>query len=186
MKKFTTFIGLVFCLISSFIFSACSSPNVIDPTVYLNSTVNAKVYGVGTTQKIDSNKITSKIPSEQKKYLSHEIKLNKDWIYGMHIESISYYILSNKDMEDVEFNLTLTGTENGEATLTNATKTFNHLQKPYTLKAGKPFKVYVKVNDKISLSTSDSVLTISLYDTYTDPGFEYCIYGLEIVGEHKS
>ncbi len=184
MKKYLAIVTFCIMLISTFTLAGCAKDNILDTNVYLKPTVSAKIYSVGTTQNLTTTQITSKNPGEQKKYLSFEIKLNKDWIYGMNIEQITYYIYSNKDMVDVEFDLTLTGTEHGEATITNSTKTFKLTQQPYTLTKNKGFKVVVNVNDKITLSTSDSVLTIKLSDTFTDPGFEYTIYGLEITGQH--
>jgi len=185
MKKISTLLLLLVCLLSSLTFAGCKNDNIIDPSVYMNQSVTANIYGVSSSEQIDTTLITSKNPGAQKKYINHQIKLNKEWIHGIYVETITYYIYSNKNMEDVEFDLTLTGTENGEVTLTNATRTFKHLKQPYTLSANKGYKVTVTVNDKIKLSSSDSILTISLSDTTTDPGFEYSIYGLEIVAYHK-
>ena len=172
-------------MIVSFTLSGCSSAKAIDLNVYLKPTITAQVYSEGVGKNLTIADISSKSPIQKDNYISHEIKLNKEWIYGMYIESISYYICSDNDVVDVEFDFTLTGTENGDTTLINSTKTFNQLKQPYTLKANQGFKVCVEIQDKITLYATDSVLTIKLSDTYTNPNFNYCIYGLEIIGYHK-
>lgn len=183
MKKLTPLLLTLVLLASSLLLVGCS--NSIDTSVYFNSIVSAKVYGSNTTQKLNLSDLSNKSPSTTKKYLSFEFKANKDWIFGMYIETISFYIYSTESMTDVEFDFSLTGTENGQVTLTSATKTFSLTNQPYSFTKNSSRKITIKINDTITLSTSDPVFTVKLSDTYNDPKFEYTIHSFEVVGYHQ-
>lgn len=186
MKKLLSLVLIAICLCTSVVFTACGN-NAIDMNVYFSKTASAKIYSDNTTQQISLDKLTSKTPHETNKYIQTVITSDRNWFYGMYIETISFCIYSNMDRE-VEFNICLTGTENGVETLSSTTKDYRKNQYPCELKANQGYRVTLEVNDKVTLSSSNSTLTISVSDPYTEfnnNNFEYCIYGLEIVGYHK-
>lgn len=192
MKKLVSFILTCLCLITSLCFTACSESNSLDINVYFKPTVKTRVYTQSaTTENLELAKLISDTPSQTKKYLQYEITADKSWIYGIYIESISFYIYSTQTRE-VEYDITITGTEQNSGQSTSSINSFKASQLPFKLIANKGVKITIPVNDTIILDTTDSVFTIALYDPYTEfstangeNNFEYSIYRFEVVGYHK-
>ena len=188
MKKLTIIICSLICIFTSTLFVGCSDKNAINMGVYFNSEVNASVYKTSTTsQKLALSTLTGNNPYEADKYLQYVLTSNKDYFYGMYVEKITFYIYSTAEQE-VEFDITLTGTQNGKENNYSSTLDFILTQQPCALKAYSSVKITVEVNDKITLSSADSKLTIKLSDPVDvkDNDFKYCIYNLQVYGYHKS
>lgn len=186
MKKTLSFLLVTLCLCTSLLFTACRN-NSIDMNVYFKPTASAKIYADNTTEQIELSKIISSTPSETKEYVQTVLVSDSNWFYGMYVETITFCIYSNMD-RDVEFDICLTGTENGVSTLGSTTKDYRVSQYACELKANHGYRVTLSVNDKITLSSSNSTLTIKVSDPYTEftnNDFAYSIYGLQIVGYHK-
>lgn len=186
MKKFTSIIIAIVCFCSCLMFTACKDNKSIEMSVYFENTAEASIYGESKSEKLELAKLTSASPYETKKYTRTNIKSNS-WFYGMYVETISFYIYSTETKE-VEFNFVLTGVEHGIETTASVTKDLMLIQQPCALKANQGHKVTINVNDRMYLSSSNSVLTIELSDKVTefvDNNFAYCIYGLEIIAYHK-
>ena len=187
MKKLSSIVLSIFCLISCFMLTACNKNNYIDMSVYFKPTVTAKVYNDGTSTKLLTlNDVISDTPSATDKYLQYSLIADNSWFYGMYVEKISFYIYSTETRE-VEFDITLTGTQNGKEVVSSATKNFEKTL-PFYLKANKGVLVTIDVNDTITLSVSNSTLKIMPTDPYTvftDNNFKYCIYGLKVSAYHK-
>ena len=185
MKKFAIITLSLICIFSSFLFAACKD-NKINMNRYFSSTVTASVYG-DKADNLSLSQVTSSKPYATKKYTQYLITADNNWFNGMYIETITFYIYSTETKE-VEFNIILTGMENGIETLSSVTKDFMDNQHVCYLEANKGVKVTVNVNDKVNLTTN-SKLTIApsdiTYAQFENDSFMYCIYGLEIVGYHK-
>lgn len=186
MKKIASLLLIAICIFSSLVFTACDKNNAIDMSVYFNSTAEAKIYSESAVDNIELAKLTSKSPYETKRYTQTVLK-SSSWLYGMYIETISFYIYSTETKE-VEFDFVLTGVEHGVETLSSVTRDLRVIQYPCALNSNQGYKVTITVNDKIYLSSSNSTLTIKPSDPYTEflnNNFAYCIYGMEVVGYHK-
>ena len=186
MKKLASLMIAIFCFCSCLMFTACKDNKAIEMSVYFDSTAEASISGESKVEQLELSKLTSSSPYETKKYTRTKIKSNS-WFYGMYVETISFYIYSTETKE-VEFNFVLTGVEHGIETTSSVTKDLILVQQPCALKANQGYKVTINVNDRMYLSSSNSVLTIELSDKVTefvDNNFAYCIYGLEIIAYHK-
>ena len=188
MKKFTSLLLIAVCVFTSVLFAACGS-NQINMSRYFSSNVKASIYSQETTSSpLTLDKITGSTAYQTKKYTQTVLTADNNWFNGMYIETVSFYIYSTETKE-VEFDFTLTGMKVGkDSLLSSATTDFNKFQIPCHLKANEGVRVVVAVNDTVNLSTSNSKLTIQPSDPYTvflNNNFEYCIYGLQIIGYHN-
>jgi len=186
MKKVLSFIIISLILITPSFLTACKEENLLDNSVYFRQNVSATIFGASSPETISINDISRSNPNSLKRYLKFEIKANKDYFYGLYIESIEFYIYTNTTpTEETEFDFILTGTKNGQTTGGSEITTFEKRQLPIKLEKNIPTKIKIAVNDKINLYSTDSVITIKLSDTYTDHGFDYCIYNFRVIGYHK-
>jgi len=187
MKKiYSLVLGFIICL-SCFFFVGCNkSKNSIDMSTYFLPTVNTSIYknSSSTISSLPLSPITSNTPHSIDQYLQYELTANTDWFYGMYVEKISFYIYSNRTQEE-EFTILFTGMQNGSQDGGSETKYFK-TELPFYLKENKGIKITIDINDIATQTTNK--LTIAPKDkenVFKNNNFKYCIYGLEIIAEHK-
>ena len=190
MKK--TIFTLLLCILClpTILLGACGNKenNGIDISVYFEKDATYQVYAKNGKNTLAMNSFVSEESKELLQYSSVTFTGKPAWLYKMNIEKITFDVVANAEVEDLQLTLTFTNLENGNPALTSS-NTLTKEVAVHTVKNGK-VPVTVEINDIIKSNTASTTIKIAVDSAYykgdnAELNFKLDFLNLKVFGQHK-
>lgn len=163
MKKFLTFIISAFLLLPVLCFAGCKKSDTINMATYFQSTISYQVY---PNYSLNSDLTLKSFLDDKVDHMRafYEISFtgNREWIYKLNIDYISFELYSNLDTE-IEFDFTITNLHNGDQSSTGGNSVFTK-RVPVNLVKDKAVEVKIDVKDYIESYTATTTMRLRVTD----------------------
>lgn len=182
IKRTVLFLLIIFSFVS---FTACEKTdtnNYIDLSTYLSDKANVNYFSENKPTILKTSNFISEEIYSLADYKYTTFKTNKEWTYGLTIESIEFEIFSNIGCT-IDFTLTITNLKNAQY---NTTLGINVLTQQFELSAIKDtaVKKTLIINDMFLNADAEISLLVDSSTFVRNKSLKYCIKNLKISGYH--